>query len=262
MAIYLLMAASLEYMMKKLFSTLSLILITASTMLISAPSLAAPLDTAQQQQVRELIRSTLVENPEILVESLNEMRKREMEVQQNVRKAGLESNKAELFNNPDDPFIGNPNGKLSMVYFADFNCGFCKRQDPILEKMVQTYPDLKIIFKELPVLGPSSREAAELILAAYKTDKKTYKKLQQRLMAKPGAHDTASITAAIQAEGLDVEALRKKVDAKVKAQIDNNLRLASELGIRGTPAMVFTDEIVGGFTDADQLSDKIKARLK
>lgn len=250
---------TLDKLMKKLFSAITLI---TATSLLPASLQATPLDAEQQQQVRELVRSTLVENPDILVEAINELRKRELEAQQNAQKAGLDARKAELFDNPADPFIGNPNGKLSMVYFADYNCGFCKRQDPVLDAMVKQYPDLKIIYKELPVLGETSREAAELVLAAHKANPDIYQKLHQRLMSRPGGHDSTSIAVALRAEGLDAEALKQSIDADIKASIDNNLRLASELGIRGTPAIVFADEVLGGFTNADQLSVKIKERLK
>ncbi|AMO58164.1 metal resistance protein [Endozoicomonas montiporae CL-33] len=243
--------------MKKLFSTITL-LTAVSTI---TPLSAAPLDADQQQLVRELVRSTLIENPEIFVEVMGELQKRERQAQADAQRASLDNNKDRLFNTSGDPFIGNPKGKLSMVYFADYNCGFCKRQDPILEQMVKQYPDLKIIYKELPVLGETSREAAELVLAAHQHHPDIYQKLHQRLMAKPGGHDSASIAAAFKAEGLDVDELRKKVDGTIKATIDNNQRLAAELGIRGTPAMVFADEILGGFTNADQLSDKVKSRL-
>lgn len=247
--------------MKKLLSALSLT--TATMTLAPAAVQAAPLDAGQQQQVRELIRSTLVENPDILVEAINELRKQELEAQQNAQKAGLDARQAELFDNPNDPIIGNPKGKLSLVYFSDYNCSFCKRQEPVLEQMVNTYPELKIIFKELPVLGESSREAAEMALAAYALDKKKYHQLHLRLMSKTGGpHDSNSIAAALRAEGFDVEAVRKKITPAIKAQVDNNLRLSSELGIRGTPALVFKDEILGGFTQADALSGQIKKRLR
>ena len=247
--------------MKKLLSAISLA--TATLALTPAVSQAAPMDAEQQQQVRELIRSTLVENPDILVEAINELRKREVEAQQNAQKAGLDARKAELFDNPADPFIGNGKAKLSLVYFGDYNCGFCKRQDPVLEQMVKAFPDLKIIYKELPVLGESSREAAEMALAAYNMDKSKYHSVHQRLMSKTsGPHDSASIAAALKTEGFDVETVKKNITPAIKTQIDNNQRLAAELGIRGTPALVFEDEVLGGFTQEDALSEQIKKRLK
>ena len=245
--------------MKKLLCAITLV--TAASAITPSSLQAAPLDADQQQQVRELVRSTLVENPDILVEAINELRKRELQAQEDARTSSLEARKDELFNTSDDPFTGNPKGKVAMVYFTDYNCGFCKRQGPVLEQMVKQYPDLKVIYKELPVLGETSREAAELILAAHASHPDMYQKLHHRLMSKPGGHNSASIAAAFKAEGLDAEALKKKVDNNIRTKVDNNLRLASELGIRGTPAMVFADEVLGGFTNADQLSEKIKSRL-
>ncbi|MGI9273883.1 MAG: DsbA family protein [Endozoicomonas sp.] len=241
----------------------NLLVLIAGLLLLPLSLQAAPLDAEQQQQVRELVRKTLVENPEILVEAINELKKSEAEAQKQAEKKVIEARARELFQNPDDPSRGPASDKarLTMVYFGDFNCGFCKRQDPVLEKLAKDFPELRIVYKELPVLGESSREAASLALAVDRSDSSKYFQVHNRLMAKPGQHDSTSIAAALKAEGFDVKTLKQKVDSRINQQLDDNLRLASELGIRGTPAMVFPDRIVGGFITEAALADMIRERL-
>ncbi len=220
---------------------------------------AATLDDQQKQEVRELVRKTLVENPDILVEAMNELRKQEVAAQQNADKQMLTARHKDLFENPENPVIGNPKAKLTIAYFGDYNCGYCKRQDPVLKKIVEENPNVKIVVKELPILGPESREAAEMALATFKQDKEKYLSVNQRLMSKPGRHSSGSIKAALKAEGVDSEKL--KVDESVSKQINENLRLAQDLGIRGTPALVFPDEVLRGYTEEAALKEMIKQRL-
>lgn len=227
---------------------------------MSMQATAAPLDAEQQKQVQELVRKTLVENPEIIVEAINELKRKEMETQREVEKNILSSRAEELFNNPADPVLGNPKGKVAIAYFGDFNCGYCKRQDPILEKLAKDFPDLKIVYKQLPVLGPESTEAAQLALAAFKKDPKNYFEIHNRLMSKPGRHTSESIKAALKAEGVDASKLNVTDD--IKKQLENNMRIAQDLGIRGTPALVLQDTILRGYTEEPQLAEMVKARLK
>ncbi len=241
-------------------STMKKTLILATTLLMGSLNIQAQsLDDQQKQEVRELVRKTLVENPDILVEAMNELRKREIAARQSAETQMLEDRQKQLFENPENPIMGNPKAKVTIAYFGDYNCGFCKRQDPILKKIVEENPDVKIVVKELPVLGPESREAAEMALATFKLDKDKYLSVNQRLMSRPGRHTSSSIKAALKAEGVDSDKL--KVDESVTQQLDENLRLAQELGIRGTPALVFPDEVLRGYTEEGVLKEKIKQRL-
>ncbi len=235
-------------------------LFLAGSMLLASNSLsAATLDNQQQQQVKDLVRETLIKNPEILIEAMTEYRKREQLAQQNSEGQILENRKDLLFNDPESPFIGNPKAKLTIVLFADYNCGYCKRQDPILQQLVKENPDVKVVLKELPILGPESLEAANYAMAVFQQDKKKYIAVNNRLMSKPGRHSSASIKAALKAEGVNADEL--KIDDKVKQKIQENMQLAQELGIRGTPALVFPDQVLKGYTQMGPLKEMIEKRL-
>lgn len=235
-------------------------LFLAGSMLLASSNLsAATLDDQQQQQVKDLVRETLIKNPEILIEAMTEYRKREQLAQQNSEGQTLENRKDLLFNDPESPFIGNPKAKLTIVLFADYNCGYCKRQDPILQQLVKENPDVKVVLKELPILGPESLEAANYAMAVFQQDKEKYIAVNNRLMSKPGRHSSASIKAALKAEGVNADDL--KIDDKVKQKIQENMQLAQELGIRGTPALVFPDQVLKGYTQMGPLKEMIEKRL-
>lgn len=243
--------------------------LTIVTMALILPftSLAATLDEKQQQQVKALVRETLLENPEIFIEVVNKLKKKEEIARAQAQNSVLTSSKAELFDNSNDPFAGSVNPKLSIVYFGDVNCRFCKQQDPVLESLVKNYPDLRIIYKDLPILGPSSMEAAALALAALSLTEgvkrnETYLALHKKFMAHPTRHDSDSLASSINSQGLNPEELKSRVGADINQQLQSNILLAQRLGITGTPALVFPDAVMGGFTDENTLKEMIEQRLR
>ncbi|WP_257295676.1 DsbA family protein [Endozoicomonas sp. YOMI1] len=239
-----------------------LLAIAATALILPISSQAAPLDRKQQQQVKELVREALMENPEIFIDVVNELKKREELAKTQARNSVLTSNMTELFNNSDDPFVGSSTPKLTIVYFGDVNCGFCKKQDPVLDALVNNYPDLKIIYKDMPILGSSSREAAALLLAARAEGNDAYLALHKEFMSHPARHDSDSIASSVKKQGLNLDALKNAVDADINRQLDSNIMLAQKLGITGTPALVFPDEVVGGFTQENVLKEMIDKRLR
>ncbi|WP_067515097.1 DsbA family protein [Endozoicomonas ascidiicola] len=222
---------------------------------------AEPLDSEQQAHVKQLVRETLLQNPDIIVEVIDELKRRDEAARNQAQHSALTNHNTELFKNSFDPYAGAENPTLSIVYFGDINCGYCKRQDPILESVVKNYPEVRIIYKDLPILGPSSREAAAIALASAKIGNSTYLSLHKNLMEHAGAHNTQSIANVVNTMGLNLEMLKASVDDQINQQLDNNIVLAHKLGITGTPALVFPDKVVGGFTHEDRLKEMIEERL-
>lgn len=243
--------------MKKTIALIALIL--------SCSSQAATLDEQQQQQVKQLVRETLLEQPEIFIDVINELRKREEIAKTQALNSILTSSNAELFHNPSDPYAGASKPELSIAYFGDVNCGYCKRQSPVLSSLVEAYPNLRVIYKDLPILGPSSREAAALSLAARALaggGNDAYLALHNQFITHSGRrHDDNSIASSVKKAGLNLQALQKAVDTSIDQQLDNNIKLAQRLGINGTPALVFPDEVIDGFTSEDKLKEMIEQRL-
>ena len=237
-------------------------IICAMALLLPLSSQAKSLDNQQKEEVKQLVRETLMDHPEILIEVITELRKKEQQQQAQAQSSALKAHYQELFHDSADPFAGPKNAKVSLVYFGDMNCGFCKKQDPILSEIIKKYKDVRIIYKDLPILRQSSREAAALALAAYNQAPDTYFSLHKRLMSQSSPLDSATIAEAVKKEGLDIEKLKKAISPEIDKQLDDNLRLAQNLGINGTPALVFQDTVMGGFTEQSVLAAAIEKRLE
>jgi protein-disulfide isomerase len=108
-----------------------------------------------------------------------------------------------LFNDPDSPRLGAKAPRLTIVSFTDYNCPYCKQFDPMLEKIVHDNPDVLLIVKLLPFKGQSSVNAAKAALSTWRQQPDKFWALHQRLMAKKGYHDNASILAAQQKTATD-----------------------------------------------------------
>ena len=156
----------------------------------------------------------------------------------------------ELFKDPTSPVGGNPNGDVTIVEFFDYQCGYCKRVFPRLEKLLIDDSNLRFVFKEMPILGPNSVFAARAALAARKQGEKQYVAFHKVMMASRGSLNKASVLRFATDAGLDVERLKGDMeDDNINDMIRRNLKLADALSINGTPAFVIGDTIVRGAVD-------------
>lgn len=163
-------------------------------MIIAAPAWAAePFTPAQEARIKEMIRETLVSNPDILAQAVDAWQ--QQTAGQQISQA-IKQNAKTLYQDPASPRLGAANAKLTLVTFTDYNCPYCKRFDPMLEKIVKQYPDVALVVKLLPFKGESSVSSARVALTTWQQHPDQFWALHQRLMAKKGFHDKASIAAA------------------------------------------------------------------
>lgn len=162
-----------------------------------------------------------------------------------------------LWNDPDTPAMGAEKPRLTLVSFTDYNCPYCKQFDPELEKIVQKFPDVKLVVKLLPFRSESSANSARIALTAWRQQPQQYWDLHHRLMSKKGYHDDASILAAQQKTGTAAI----KADEKSGETLQMNLILAQVLGVQGTPATLVGKTMVPGAIPYDDLEALVKEEL-
>ncbi len=203
----------------------------------------------------EAIREYLLTNPGVIVEAINAY-----EAQQQLAAAAADgdlitTNAKEIFEDGFSIVRGNPDGDITLVEFADYNCGFCKRAHTEVENFVEADGNIRLVIKEFPILGDGSVLAARAALAsARQEDGAKYPEFNDALMIHRGAHNEASVIRIAEQVGLDVAKLRVDMeDDAIKDQINRTYALAQKLRINGTPAFIMGDQVVRGFVPADQL---------
>lgn len=197
-------------------------------------------------EVREIIRDYLMENPEIIEEALVELSARQKAEDERAAREALAANADALYNNAADFTIGPDDAEVTVVEFFDYRCGYCKRSVDFVAGLPASYDgNVRVVFKELPILSPESRQAALAALAAGKQGK--YFEMHVALMEHRGNYTDPEINALAAEVGVDVEQMRADMSSDaVQKQLADAAVLARELGVNGTPAFFVGDTAVPG----------------
>lgn len=209
-----------------------------------------------REATREIIREYLLERPEILEEAMVALRTRRQEAKRARTLAAIADNRAALLSHEMSPVSGNPDGDVTLVEFFDYACGYCKRSLAVMMNLLASDPQLRIVWKELPVLGPVSRTAARASMAAARQGR--YLEFHEAVMgAREGLSEDAVIAIA-EGIGLDVERLQRDMgDPAIETYLEETHQLARELGIEGTPAFLVGDTLVPGAVGEARLKQLI-----
>lgn len=204
------------------------------------------------------VRDYLLGHPEVIMQSVNQLETRQRSNEETEVQTILKSHADEIFRDPASPVGGNPSGNVSLVEFHDYNCPYCRQMMPIMTKAEEDDPQLRVVYKEFPILGPNSTFAAKAALAAHKQAK--YVAFHRALYEVRGAVEPNKIMDVAAKLGLDVARLKADMeDPAIEAAIDKNLALAQTLRINGTPGFVIGDQILRGATDLKTLQAWIRA---
>lgn len=216
----------------------------------------AAVETGETAAIGRIVRDYILANPEVLLEAMQALEKKQETQRESVAQQAINAYEAKLLRDSESPVAGNPNGDVTIVEFMDYQCGYCKRAFSTLEAVLKADGRVRIVYKELPILGEVSRIAASAALAARKQGK--YAALHKALMEFRGKLDRARILEIAASVGIDVPQLEKDMEeAGINQNIERNLALASALGVRGTPAFVIGRQFVPGAVDADTLKKLI-----
>lgn len=223
--------------------------------LLCRPAGAAEFTPAQRAEIVQILRDALRQDPSILRDAVSAMQADESDRQ----RATLDAVKDRLVD-PQDPVSGNPQGDVTIVEFFDTRCPYCRKLEPTMAELLAHDHGVRLVYKDLPILGPASILGSKALLAAQKQG--GYEKLRAAIMTAPPQTTKATIQDAAQHLGLDWHRLEHDMDnPTVQARIDANLTLARTIGIEGTPALVIGGEMIPGAVEMADLTTAIaKAR--
>ncbi|AXB75127.1 DsbA family protein [Novosphingobium sp. P6W] len=200
--------------------------------------------------VEHVVHDYILDHPEILPQAMDVLQKR----QASQALAGVRQNVETPF---PGAVLGNPNGKVTLVEFTDFACGYCRQSLGDVTQLIAKNPDLRIVVRELPIISPHSPAAAKMALAAAEQGK--YPQFHDAMFA-AGQVDEPTIAAVAQKIGLDMDRARRiAASPTVEAELARNLEVAQRLGFSGTPSWIAGDKLIAGAVGIDQLSEAVTA---
>jgi protein-disulfide isomerase len=218
--------------------------------------MAQSFSEAQRQEIVTILREALRRDPSILRDAFQAIQEAEERERSGAQRAAIAANREALFNDPESPVRGNPRGDVTIVEFFDVRCPYCKRLHGELAGLLRRDRELRIVMKDLPILGPQSVVAARALLAAQRQGK--YVELFDALMSVRGEPTDAVIRAAAERLGIDHARLRREMDdPAIQRRIEANIALARALRIEGTPALVIGETLIPGVLPMAQLEQLI-----
>ena len=215
-------------------------------------SLTFAQDTDLEKKVLEIIRN----NPEIIMEAIKILQAKDAKNKQEQADQNIKSNKQRLEDDKNAPILGNPNGEIIIVEFFDYNCGYCRRAFKTIMNLIADNNAVKVVMRELPILGDASVFTAKASLASQKQQK--YEEFHVVLMNNRSRNTEKSVLKIAKKIGMDIDQLQLDMNSSfVLDHIEESQKLSESLGISGTPAFVFGEKIVPGAIDLQAMKDLV-----
>ncbi len=234
-------------------------LLCASVAVGSVAAARAEMTAAQKTEIEGVIKDYLLHNPDVLRDALAEMERKQKEDEANARDKAVADAAPLIYNSPRQAVMGNPNGKVTLVEFFDYNCGYCKKSLDDIAALMKENPDLRLVVKDFPVLGPGSVEAAKVATALrnqFSGDK--YWQFHFKLLGTRGQVGRAQALAVAKELGANMDQLVKDEGTReVSDSIQEVMKIADNLQLTGTPTFVVGDDVVVGAVGHDELMSKI-----
>jgi protein-disulfide isomerase len=198
-----------------------------------------------RQRVEKIVHDYVLAHPEIIPQAMERLQAREMA-------KAVDANRAAFETPFGSAWAGAERGDVVLVEFFDYACGFCRKSNPDIERLLREDKDLKVVWRELPVLGPDSIAAAQSSLAAAREGK--FRPFYDRLF-EAGRPTAAALAETRRAVGLAAS----PASPDLQAEIQKNYQLAQSINATGTPTFVVGDQVLQGAVGYQALKDAIGA---
>ena len=204
---------------------------------------------------------TIRKNPEIVLEALSILEQQKNEAQDAARKDILSQQRDILENDPNAPVLGNPNGDVTVIEFFDYNCSYCKKVMPEVKRLIAADKNIRLVYREWPILGEGSVFAAKAALASRAQGK--YEEFHWALMEMRNRADEKTVLRIAEKVGLDIEELLKDMEKPIVSEhIAMSMRITQALGFNGTPSFIIGNNLIPGFVEKDALADYVSQARK
>lgn len=235
---------------------LAFTLATFSNPLFSEPA-------QNKEDVEAIIRNLIEKEPELIGKAKDVLKQRKLQEKKTKIAQIISGYRNSIFERSGDPIAGNLEGDVTIVMFQDYRCGHCKMAHKIMTEVIENDKNLRVVFKEYPVLGPDSIYAAKASLAALKQGRDKQTKFSESMMSASDPVSKDEILTLAEKSGLNLDQLKKDIgNSDVDQSIVENLKIGRTLDIQGTPSYVIgasgEEEVRTGVLEKDEVQDLIK----
>ena len=211
------------------------------------------------QNFDEKIKKFILDNPEIILQSLENFEKKKIAEKKRLNNQIIADNKKLIFNSRNGMYSGNLESKNVIIEFFDYNCSYCKKAHKDILKIEENQKNVKVIYKNFPILSESSKKLAEIALLIAKESNEKFNKFHNLIMNKRGLVNKDQLKDILVGLGIDQDKLESNLNSEyIKNQLLKDRELAEKLALRGTPAFIVNDKLFFGYIGYDELVSHIK----
>ena len=208
-------------------------------------------NSISKKDLHEIIKKYLIENPEIVEKALMSLKEKREKEKDRITSQKIKDMSKDIFLDSSSPVSGNPNGKIVIAEYFDYRCGYCRASFNVLKNILKENKEVKIVHKELPILGKLSMLASKAALASHLQGK--YQSFHEKLMEK-NFKGIDQIFSLAKESGLDITQLKKDMySKKIEKTILKTRKLAIHIGVRSTPTYIIGNKIYPGALNSEQL---------
>lgn len=223
---------------------------------------AGDLTDGQKKEVEAIVRELITKKePELIIKAAQTVQEKMESEAATKGQQSVEKNLNKIINDSDAPVGGNAKGDVTVVEFFDYSCGYCKLAQENLEKLLSDDKNIRLIYKELPILGQNSLTASKAALAS--VSQGGYLKFHEALMKSKSPLNESAVMDVAKETGLDTEKLKKDMESeKIAKMLKSNIALAKEIGAQGTPTFIIGGKLYPGAVPYEQMKEAVEAARK
>lgn len=242
---------------------LKLLAATSLTATLALPTTTLAADKAApanftRGDIETIIQEYLLNNPKTVIDALNKYQIEQAKEAEEKAKQALVDNKDALYFDKSSPSVGK--GDITVVEFFDYHCGYCKRMLPTIAKLLKERDDVRVVFKEFPILSEDSEKASKAALAVHSIAPEKYLDYHTALMNIKGSYSDEVLTAEASKLAIDEKKFKAAMESKaIQQQLDATKELGNKIGVRGTPAVIVGDTLTPGALPYDRLVAMVDA---
>lgn len=201
------------------------------------------------QDIEQIVKNVILDNPELIPQAIDRLQQKEV--------VKLLENNREAVEAPfAGAWTGAENGDVVLVEFFDFNCPYCRQSSADVARLLAEDDRLKVVYRDMPVLGPDSERFALVSLSAARQGR--YAQFYQQVFSGQGALNEERLIQAVRKAGLnEAEVARDLQSKELIAEVEQNLALGRALGLTGTPSFIIGDQILAGAVGYDALKEAV-----
>jgi len=213
---------------------------------------AAQFTPAQKTEIEAIVRNMLLTNPTLVADALDKVQEEMKAREAAATSEKIRANRDRIYDNGGLAIGGNPQGDVTIVEFFDYNCGYCRSAHQELKQLLSEDKNIRIIYREFPILGPNSIIASRMALAANEQGK--YLEMHDKLFSSSSQLNADAMLKIAQDMGLNMTKVTAGIsDPNMLVSLRGTIDLATDLGIRGTPAFIIGDKLFPGAMSLEQM---------